>query len=333
MVVAENFVKDVYSSLIANQAAWNKTLLVITFDEFVGSFDHVAPPKAVPPWATPPSFPTNGFGFNRYGARVPSILVSPWVHKGTVFRSPTSVPYDHTSVIATTLKWLGQDGRVASFGERTKSAPTFDDVLTLSQPRTDASDIGFLDVKRKIGDAVQFGDLILLENQNGKYVTAASRTMKVGAALPSDDLMGFAVDLNLAAYFPTLGDNTRATLSFETAQADAPSQVPDGARLFIVTQEPGVGAANFLGAWSDSHDCYYYNNYVQGGYTENETWVVKQVDKQGHPLCYGDKIYLENIHFAGQRLTHDSRPFQSGWITTVAGGDYWTIEPAVTGGM
>ena len=333
MVVAENFVKDVYSSLIANEAAWNKTLLVITFDEFVGSFDHVAPPKAVPPWASPPKFPTNGFAFDRYGARVPAILVSPWVEKGTVFRSTTEVPYDHTSVIATTLSWLGQDSRVASFGERTKHAPKFDDVLTLSQPRTDASDIGFLEVRRNIGDAVRFGDPILLKNQNGKYVTAFSRTMKVGTALPSNDLMGFAVDLNLAAFFPTLGDNTKATLSLQTAQADVPGQVPDGARLFIATQEAGVGSANFLGAWADSHDCYYYNNYIQGGYVDNETWLVKQVDRHGQPLCYGDKLYFENLHFADQRLSHDSRPFQGEWITTAKGGDYWTIEPAVEGGL
>jgi phospholipase C len=41
MLVGEQFVKDVYTSLIANRDAWSKTLLIITFDEFVGSFDHV----------------------------------------------------------------------------------------------------------------------------------------------------------------------------------------------------------------------------------------------------------------------------------------------------
>jgi phospholipase C len=330
MVVAENFVKDVYTSLIANQSAWNKTLLVITFDEFVGSFDHAAPPKAEPPWGqNKPGFPTNGFGFDRYGARVPTILVSPWVQKGTVFRSQTSVPYDHTSVIATTLKWLGQDSKIASFGERAKSAPTFDNVLTQSQPRTDAGAIGFLDVARKTGDPVRFGDPIFLKNQNEKHLTTFSRAMKAVASLP-DDLMGFAVDLNLAAYFPTLGKSTKATLTLRTPEADPPNQVPDAARVFIVTLEPGVGSANFLGAWSDSHDCYYYNNYVQGHYLENETWIVKQVDKHGQPLHYGDKIYLENIHFAGQRLTHDNRWAQGEWITTAEGGDYWVVEPAVT---
>lgn len=332
MIVAENFVKDVYSSLIANQAAWNKTLLVITFDEFVGSFDHVNPPKAEPPWGKEtPDFPTNGFGFDRYGARVPTILVSPWVQKGTVFRSSKNdVPFDHTSIIATTLKWQDQDSKIASFGERTKNAPTFGNVLTLSQPRTDASAIGFLDVARKIGDSVRFGDPIFLKNQNGKYLTNYSRTMKVGTKLPSDDLMGFAVDLNLAAYFPTLGESTKATLTLRTSQADPPSQVNDGARLFIVTLEQGVGGANFLGAWSDSHDCYYYNNYVQGNYTDNETWIVKQADNHGKALQYGDKIYLENVHFAGQRLSHDNRWWQGKWITTTKkGGDYWIVEPAV----
>lgn len=331
MVVAENFVKDVYSSLIANQSAWNKTLLVITFDEFVGSLDHAAPPKAEPPWGQDnPGFPTNGFGFDRYGARVPTILVSPWVQKGTVFRSQTGTPYDHTSIIATTLKWLGQGSKIGSFGERTRSAPTFDNVLTQSQPRTDAGAIGFLDVARKIGDPVRFGDPIFLKNQNGKYLTTFKRSMKAVAALPSDDLMGFAVDLNLAAYFPTLGNNTKATLTLRTSEADPPDHVPDGTRLFIVTQEQGVGSANCLGAWSDSHDCYYYYNYIQGHYMSNESWIIKQVDKHNQPLHYGDQIYLENIHFAGQRLIHDSRLAQGEWITTAKDGDYWVIEPAVT---
>nr|WP_059711891.1 alkaline phosphatase family protein [Burkholderia ubonensis] len=343
MIVAENFVKDIYSSLIDNQAAWNKTLLVITFDEFVGSFDHVPPPAAVPPWRSPPTFPTHGFDFKRYGARVPTILVSPWVEKGTVFRSTTKVPYDHTSVIATTLKWLGQDGQIESFGQRVAGAPTFENVLTRGEARTDAGDIGFLNVIRKIGDPVRFGDLIRLKNQKHRYVTTSSRTLlAVGSLLP-ESLMGFAVDLNVAAYFPTVGNDTIATLSFQAtkaSQTDASSQVADGASLFIVTQESGVGAANFLGAWRNSHDCYYYNNYAFGDYVQSETWIVKQADQDraGKSLCYGDSIYIEtnSIYYAGQRLSQDTRYGQGQWLTTVKqgnGGDCWTIEPAITDGL
>ncbi|MFZ1409899.1 MAG: alkaline phosphatase family protein [Micropruina sp.] len=334
MAVGEAFLKDVYSSLIANQEAWNKTLLIITFDEAVGSFDHVAPPAAVPPWGdAQPGFPTNGFAFDRFGARVPTILVSPWIAKGTVFRSTTDVPYDHTSVIATTLNWVGQGGQVASFGQRTANAPTFENVLTLASPRTDAGQIGFLDVGRVTGEAVRFGDPILLRNQNGKHLTAAARTMKVGAALPSDDLMGFAVDLNLAAYFPTLGNGAPTQLTFVTQQPDAPSTVADGTRLSLVTLEPQVGAADYLGAWSDSHDCYYYYDYTQGGFVANESWIVRQASRHGQPLVYGDRVYLENVHFPGQLLTHDSRWLESGWITTEKGGDYWIVEPAVPPGF
>jgi phospholipase C len=329
LIVAENFVKDVYATLIANQATWNKTLLIITFDEFVGSFDHVSPPKAVPPWGTgKPDFPTH-FSFDRYGARVPTILVSPWVQKGTVFRSPTEVPYDHTSVISTTLKWLGQQNRLPAFGKRAENAPTFDGVLTLSEPRTDAGAIDFLNVARRTGDPVLFGDPIVLKSQGGKYLSTFSRTMKAGTALPSDDLMGFAVDLDLAGYFPTLGEKTKATLTLRTTEPDPQAQVADGSAVLIVTLEPGIGANNFLGAWSDSHDCYYYNNYIHGGYVDNETWLVKQVDRHGQSLLYGDKVYLENVHFKGQRLTQDTRMFQGEWITTAAQGDHWIVEPAV----
>jgi phospholipase C len=115
----ENLVKQIYKSLISNRAAWEKTLLIITFDEPIGSFDHIAPPAAIPPWGKgkEPAFKRQyNFGFDRYGGRVPMILVSPLVQRGTVFRSTTKVPFDHTSLIATILKWRRLESRIADFG-------------------------------------------------------------------------------------------------------------------------------------------------------------------------------------------------------------------------
>src|SRR6185436_1546910 len=107
----ENLLKSVYSSLIANPTTWNKTLLIVTFDEPVGSFDHVPPPpdRAAIPWGAgkAPAKLEEGFTFDRYGGRVPTLLISPLIEKGTVFRSETDTPYDHTSLIATLLKWRG----------------------------------------------------------------------------------------------------------------------------------------------------------------------------------------------------------------------------------
>jgi phospholipase C len=59
---------------------------VITYDEHGGCYDHVPPPwGAVPPDADAGEF---GFGFDRFGIRVPTVLVSPLIAPGTVYRTP-----------------------------------------------------------------------------------------------------------------------------------------------------------------------------------------------------------------------------------------------------
>lgn len=332
VIVAENFVKDVYASLIANQAAWEKTLLVITFDEFVGTFDHLSPPRAVPPWGdSKPPFPTHGFAFDRFGARVPTILVSPWIEKQTVLRSSSPVPFDHTSVIATVLTWLGRSDLIKNFGHRAANAPLFDTVLTRSTPRTDAGDIGFLDVARNPGDFVRYGDPILLKNEDGRYVIPSVAAMKVG--LLPENLVGFAVDLSLAAYFPSLAkadENKKPQpLTLRCLQPDQPERIADKTQLFVVTLETAVGASNLLGAWADSHDCYYYDNYSHGDYVRNETWTIHQVDKPGQPIRYGDRVTLESLKYPAHYLSQSERPFEHTWLTTRPRGDTWTIEPAV----
>jgi phospholipase C len=87
----------------------------------------------VPPGAVDPPDPDApagefGFKFDRSGYRVPAILVSPWIPKGSVFNDE----YRHTSLIATLRKcWsLGQ-----AFTQRDAMARTFDDLFTLEEPR------------------------------------------------------------------------------------------------------------------------------------------------------------------------------------------------------
>jgi phospholipase C len=68
------FLADVYSTLIANPERWLKTVLVVTYDEHGGFFDHVAPI----------SIATNvgGFSFATTGVRVPAFIISPQVSPG-----------------------------------------------------------------------------------------------------------------------------------------------------------------------------------------------------------------------------------------------------------
>lgn len=77
------FVKEVYETLRASPQ-WNQTLLIITYDEHGGFFDHVATPVTGVPSPDgivgPEPF---SFNFDRLGVRVPTILVSPWIDKNT----------------------------------------------------------------------------------------------------------------------------------------------------------------------------------------------------------------------------------------------------------
>lgn len=142
---SERFLADIYHTLTSNTGLWNQTLLVVTFDEHGGTYDHVPPPWG----ATDPDGKRNkeyghDFTFNRFGVRVPALLISPWIEKETVFRSQTDVPYDHTSIIATVLGWKGISRGSESqpvLGRRVVKAPLFDKVLTRTTPRTDTLEL------------------------------------------------------------------------------------------------------------------------------------------------------------------------------------------------
>jgi phospholipase C len=124
----EYLIADVYETL-RNSSFWEKSLLVVLYDEHGGFYDHVPPPGPVPnpdgKMARHPSF-----DFTRLGVRVPAILVSPWVARGKV----DSTIYEHSSLPATieTLFKLP-----ASLTARDKAANTFENNLALRIPRSD----------------------------------------------------------------------------------------------------------------------------------------------------------------------------------------------------
>lgn len=76
-------VKEVYEALRASPQ-WNETLLVITYDEHGGFFDHVQTPFVNIPNPDGNTGPAPYFfKFDRLGVRVPTIMVSPWIKKGS----------------------------------------------------------------------------------------------------------------------------------------------------------------------------------------------------------------------------------------------------------
>ncbi|AOJ07384.1 alkaline phosphatase family protein [Burkholderia mayonis] len=132
----DTFLHDIWTA-VSTSPGWPRTLLVVTYDEHGGCFDHVVPPAN----ATPPDDASNPgdetFGFYRFGVRVPAVVVSPYIEAGTVFRSPTAVPYDHTSILATLRDWLGIPPDKMLKSARIANAPTLAQLFTRDTPRTD----------------------------------------------------------------------------------------------------------------------------------------------------------------------------------------------------
>jgi phospholipase C len=98
IVVGEAVLAQVVRA-VGSARTWGKVLLVVTWDEHGGYYDHVPPPPALAPDAIPPTVqPTESIydGFRRYGFRVPAVVVSPYSRRFTV----TSVVHDHTSIAA-----------------------------------------------------------------------------------------------------------------------------------------------------------------------------------------------------------------------------------------
>jgi phospholipase C len=95
----EELIAAVYNA-VRSGPGWKQSLLVITYDEHGGCYDHVVPPQATPPGGQTP----DGFDFDYFGVRVPTVIVSPYVRPGSVVRPPGETPFDHTSVIATLRK-------------------------------------------------------------------------------------------------------------------------------------------------------------------------------------------------------------------------------------
>ncbi|PUZ45372.1 hypothetical protein GQ55_8G217500 [Panicum hallii var. hallii] len=134
----QRLVKEVYEAL-RSSPQWNETLLVITYDEHGGFFDHVPTPvDGVPSPDGIVSAAPISFAFDRLGVRVPAMLVSPWIEPGTVIHRPSgpepTSQYEHSSIPATVKKIFNLKEFLT---KRDAWAGTFETVLTRATPRTD----------------------------------------------------------------------------------------------------------------------------------------------------------------------------------------------------
>ena len=143
---AEQLIAAIYEALRANPELFDQTLLLVTYDEHGGLYDHIPPPAGVPS----PGGRTSeagvvqrallyrkaaAFDFTMLGPRVPAVVISPRVRAGTV----DAQPRDHASIPATVRSLFAPGAQPLT--ARDRWSPPFHDLLTLPGPRTDLPDL------------------------------------------------------------------------------------------------------------------------------------------------------------------------------------------------
>jgi phospholipase C len=130
VLAGEVLIDRVYDAIRRSDSAKGSnsrnTLLVITYDEHGGTYDHAPPPAvASPDAAAPPG--QMGFRFDRLGVRVPAVLVSAWIEPGTVVNTPL-----HHGALARTLsrKW-----NLGHLTERDRTANDLGEAFNRTAPR------------------------------------------------------------------------------------------------------------------------------------------------------------------------------------------------------
>jgi phospholipase C len=143
----ELFIASVYKA-IKSSPLWPNTALLVVYDEHGGIYDHVVPPACTPDQFTATANDTGTgmpFAFDRLGVRVPAILISPWIPKGTVVNRV----FDHASIPGTITKFFL--GNYSPRSPRETSADVFIEqnvvpvdptrnLLSLDTMRTDCPD-------------------------------------------------------------------------------------------------------------------------------------------------------------------------------------------------
>jgi phospholipase C len=130
----EWLIKTVYEA-IRRSPLWNNSALIITYDEHGGFYDHVPPPVAASPEdkSLDDDNNRNGFDFRQLGVRVPAIVISPWIRRGTI----DDTNYDHSAIPALIARLFG----LQTLTKRDAAASDLRKLFALRDPRDDAPEV------------------------------------------------------------------------------------------------------------------------------------------------------------------------------------------------
>jgi len=223
VTAGEQLIKDTYEA-IRNSPIWQSSVLIVTWDEHGGFYDHVAPAAAVEPGdkiMTPGDVNQFGFVFDRYGVRVPAVVVSPFIEANLVDHRA----YDHASIPATVERLFG----FGALTQRDAHAADVTPLLTRSTPRDTPTHLP--------NPAV-----------SAKPAALAAPLSAAGAAEPvgHSNLAGFvhvALRIHLQMTPPEEHPAILAHVAALTTRGDALAYLEDIASKFNETTDSPVGSA------------------------------------------------------------------------------------------
>ena len=134
VLAGDKFIATVFNQIRIIPELWESTALLVVYDEHGGLYDHVPPPSCTADGFTASAAATGTggeFKFDRLGVRVPAILISPYIARGTVVPGTEDAVngrvFEHASIPATVSRHFlngNDDGTI-----REQSAETFLDLL------------------------------------------------------------------------------------------------------------------------------------------------------------------------------------------------------------
>jgi phospholipase C len=127
----ECLIKATYEA-VRNSPVWSSSLIIVTWDEHGGFYDHLPPSAAIAPGDTAPGDEYNqyGFTFRQYGPRVPALVISPLIPRNLIDHRV----YDHASIPAALEACFG----LKPMTQRDATSNNLMSLISLPSPRADA---------------------------------------------------------------------------------------------------------------------------------------------------------------------------------------------------
>lgn len=151
--------------------------------------------------------------------------------------------------------------------------------------------------KNQTQTVVKFGDTFYLKNKSGQYLIAAD---------------------NGRYFFPQLDNKRHQRLQLKNKTGE----LQHNDEIKIRSLETQLGDRDVLGAFPDSHNCYYWND----GYDKRkQSWKITKASGKPGKIRYGDEVYLTNVYYDNQTLAADTK--HPGYLTTVKNDkEVWILE-------